>query len=268
LKTTRLLAGENIRPFDFVSHSQVGLLYSSDYEFLAKNCEGFDNTVSVRNHVFAIRGILADGRDNERKPTSSPFSIQMSIPYPPFNDVFHDLVITYSVISKDMSHDIPLFSGIDGQLYGYVSSWSIKTREKQEAESYNILKVTIICLLSLLTCISISIIFMLEIKTRVSEIGIRRVYGASADDICFEFMKELFTVCALAILLGIMLFSLFSLFISVSLFFQTKVFSVCIDFGASSVAVALMLLSGAVSSLLPSLYASKMNVIDIIQEEK
>jgi len=268
LKTTSLLSGENITPFDYKSHAEVCLLYGCDYSFLNKNISEFQNAISLCDHQFLVKGTLKDGNDLKRRNTSTSLSIQVFVPISTFADVFANTSYTVSLISKNMSKDIVALAGLDGQFYGYESIWTITDLEERESNSSSFLRITLVLLLSLLTCVSVSIIFMFEIKERMSEIGIRRACGASSDDICFRFLKELLLVCVYGVLFGVLISVLFSLFASIIVFSQTFVFFTCFDFKSCAIAVSILILSVTFSSLIPSYYASKMNVISIIQEEK
>ena len=136
----------------------------------------------------------------------------------------------------------------------------------KKSETFNkLLTIFISSILSMGTLEIIIIVF--NLKERVCEIGIKRALGATKDDICFEFMLEIIIVGVMSLLLGILLTYNINMIMSILFYNSNYIFISFLSVNDIMMSSGYVLLMIGVSSLIPMIYISNLNIIDVIKGE-
>ena len=148
--------------------------------------------------------------------------------------------------------------------YSYDNAMEVINNKK--SETFNkLLTVFISSILSMGTLEIIIIVF--NLKERVCEIGIKRALGATKDDICFEFMLEIIIVGVMSLLLGILLTYNINMIMSILFYNSNYIFISFLSVNEIMMSSGYVLLMIGVSSLIPMIYISNLNIIDVIKGE-
>lgn len=189
---------------------------------------------------------------------------------------------------KDESNDagsLLLWTGLDGETKkqyqteiknyfstSYDNNITDKTTDRnivlEELSIYKnlfMLFFAVVFIFSALNCMNIS---FFSVKERVSEIGIRKAYGASKENIVIQFMLESIIVSIIATIFAVLValilmiktLPIVSDYLGLNLVVKIKAELIILPFLAA-------IFQGIISSIIPSIYASSIKVVDALRFE-
>lgn len=111
-------------------------------------------------------------------------------------------------------------------------------------------------------------ITLFSIKERIREIGIRKAYGANAADITLQFVSESVLISVIASLLGVLIsFFLITNTVDIASDVFNVLLSVKIKKEVIVLPILLVILQTFIFSIIPSIYAAKIKVVDALHFE-
>lgn len=257
LNFSNLIYGENFYETDIILGNYGFMAYESQ---LAKFRFEESTYLMLFGEPFYLRGVLADNPISRKSSSQSDCVIDLFIPYTTF-EYFVAGNITYHLVVNKSGYTINSTS------YNYFDYNCLQKSKIEYKKSISNSFLSSLLIFLLVSCLTIIIISIINIKARSIEIGIRRTIGASKDDICFLFFSQGAYLLFIAIL-GAFLLSLFvSWFISLYYMQFNYIFLYLYDFEGALFYIAILYLATSISFLIPSLIAANTNISKILQEE-
>ena len=111
------------------------------------------------------------------------------------------------------------------------------------------------------------IIIFINLRERYYEIGIKRAIGATKDEICFELLFENLVLVIISIILGVFIGILLSYAITITFYSTNFIFTFFLTYQNITIIISFSLLVSIIACLIPSIYASNSNIVNIIKGE-
>ncbi|MCI6155347.1 MAG: ABC transporter permease [Erysipelotrichaceae bacterium] len=264
LVDSELLYGESFSQSDILEGNPYIMMQQTYSTYLFGNENPIGKILKIEGIKYVVKGIIRDTYDVR---TNFDISEKKNIViYVPKTVVEHQYdIYKYNNLFVFHYESSQEFRYIRSKsFYSYDDSMSNIEKQKMDALGKIVLPLSFIIVASF--AIELIIIFI-NLRERYYEIGIKRAIGATKDEICFELLFENLVLVIISIILGVFIGILLSYAITITFYSTNFIFTFFLTYQNITIIISFSLLVSIIACLIPSIYASNSNIVNIIKGE-
>lgn len=241
-------------PYITLQEEYAALIFGDEYPI--------GKQIVINNISFYVKGILTTSSDVKRYKSSNDIeNIFLYTPISIIETKFKNYK-TILIFNYDSEKDLEKIPNLAYTSYHS----SIKEMEEKKNSSFSKLALPLAFIIISSSIVELIIIFI-NLKDRYYEIGIKRAVGATKDEICFELLTENLILSTFGIVIGLIVGLILSYFTSLYYYFISYEFIGFITYREIIFSVSLVYVVSIISCLIPSIYASNANIVQIVKGE-
>lgn len=260
MEKCEIIAGSSFNYEDIILHSRKSII--SAYFQSELNLD--DDEIIINDVRLSITGVLNTSNYSLRHKNDESINIPIYVPMTTFDDI-----VNGGGIFNVSVYDTKGYSFLEYDEYEtFISKEKIDKEINDEIDLRMKNSFVVILSLFVVSILTTSIIQYILLKNKHYEIGIKRAIGASQNDVVFEYLFDYSIFSFLGIFIGVLLGISFQLMLNMPLSIEYRYSMSLVNINFVILSITLYYLCSIVFELISLFFGTRINISNIIVEER